>query len=178
MKFSLAKLAAAIFITFALLLLMFSSTQADMDVEDITAPVILSAAVEPAVINTSFGAVTLTLTVHLTDDLSGIDRGYYRFEPVNPLVNGQLVDAYTDKSDAECTGTLNDLTCVIPFTLPRYSAGGEWVPTWIFTEDTIGNFRELPESERMPGIPAYVSFNNDTEGTSHRKHTYLPNLTR
>lgn len=159
------------------LLLMFSPAQADTDVEDITAPVIVSVAVEPTVINTSSGAATLTMTVHVTDDLSGVERGYYRFEPANPLVSGQLVDVYTDKSGTECTGTPNNLTCVIPFTLPQYSAGGEWVPTWIFTRDAIGNSRSLPESERTPGMPAYISFTNNTEGTSYSEHIYLPTLT-
>lgn len=152
----------ALLLLFAGSLLMPALAQASANIDDITAPVIVSASIEPAVINTSFGPVTLTLTMHITDDLSGVQRGYYRFQPANPAVNGQFVDAYTDKIDADCQGSSTDLVCTIPFTLPQYAAGGEWVPTWIMTTDVINNRKDL---DITPQTQGYVSFLNNTDST-------------
>lgn len=143
----------------ALLLLLPVAIQASTNIEDITAPVIVSASVEPPVVNASDGPVLLALTVHITDDLSGVKRGYYRFQPVNPQASGQYVDVYTDKRDADCEGVETDLVCRIPFVLPRYAADGEWVPTWIFTTDVIGNSENV---DITPQAKEYVSFTNDT----------------
>lgn len=159
----------------------FSSVAADTNIEDIEPPVIVSAKLDPVVINTSDSPVTLTLTVHITDNLSGIARGYYRFMPRNPQVNGQFVDAYTDKQDAVCTGSSTDMVCHIPFTLPRYSAGGDWVAMWISTYDTIGNTWSVsayPPQYLPPDTPGYVYFINDTEGTYFKNHIFLSAIMR
>ena len=159
---------------FSVSLLVPVLVQASANIDDITAPVIVSASIEPAIINTSYGPVTLTLTIHVIDDLSGIQRGYYRFQPANPAVNGQFVDAYTDKLNAECQGSLTDLVCKIPFTLPQYAAGGEWVPTWIFTVDVVGNRKDL---EITPEVQGYASFLNSTDSTFDH-NIFIPTVQR
>lgn len=162
-------------------LAVFSSVAANTDIQDIEPPVIVSAKLDPVVINTSDSPVTLTLTVHITDNLSGIARGYYRFVPANPQVNGQFVDAFTDKQDAVCTGSSTDMVCHIPFTLPRYSAGGDWVAMSISTYDTIGNSWSMaasPPQYLPPDTPGYVYFINDTEGTYFKNHIFLSAIMR
>jgi hypothetical protein len=155
--------------------------QATVDVEDISPPQIASASITPLIVNTSDASATLTLTLHITDDLSGTQQAFYRFEPANPLVDGQLVDAgISDFNILDvCTGVSTDLLCNIPFTIPRYAAGGEWVPVWILTTDTVGNRFSISGEAITMQMPGYVTFLNDTEGgAGQSQYVYMPIVTR
>ena len=163
---------AAVTLSFAAILLTsFISVLAETEIEDITPPRIVSASIEPSVINTSYASATLTLTVHMTDDLSGADYVVYVFRPTNPNVSGQtaLVEEY--RQGEACAGTPTNVVCEIPFSLPQYSAGGLWAPIEISTIDALGNRGENP-------ISGYVTFFNDTEGTGPPQPVFLPIVTR
>jgi len=155
--------------------------QATADVEDISPPQIVSASITPLIVNTSDAPATLTLTLHITDDLSGTQQAFYRFEPANPLVVGQLVDVgISDFNILDvCTGVPTDLLCNIPFTIPRYAAGGEWVPVWILTRDAVGNQFSVSGEDITMQMPGYVTFLNDTEGVSDQpQYVYMPVVAR
>lgn len=154
--------------------------QATADVEDISPPQIVSASITPLIVNTSDAPATLILTFHITDDLSGTQQAFYRFEPANPLVVGQFVDAVIYIPDDEkCTWVQTDLLCNIPFTIPRYAAGGEWVPVWIFTRDAVGNQFSVSGEDITMQTPGYVTFLNDTEGVSDQpQYVYMPIVAR
>lgn len=168
---------AAVALSFAAILLTsFVSVLAETEIEDITPPRIVSASIEPSVINTSYASATLTLTVHMTDDLSGADYVVYVFRPTNPNVSGQqaIVSAYRREEyqqEEACTGTPTNVVCEMPFSLPQYSAGGLWAPIEISTIDALGNRGENP-------ISGYVTFFNDTEGTGPPQPVFLPIVTR
>jgi hypothetical protein len=145
----------------ALLLVSATSILANADVEDLTAPTIVSAVIEPSIINTSDGPVTLTLTIHVTDDLSGVESALYRFAPDNPLAIRQSVEVSITKGCDACTGSPTDLTCAIPIPLPQYSASGRWTSRWIEAEDSLNN---MASSWEKPDYSGFATFYNDTEG--------------
>lgn len=161
----------AVALSFAVILLTsFVTVLAETEIEDITAPRIVSASIEPSVINTSYASATLTLTVHMTDDLSGVEYVLYYFKPTNPNVRGQLVTVSANQREEKCTGIPTNLVCDMPFSLPQYSAGGLWATWGIYIGDAIGNSGSDPTG--------YVTFFNDTEGTGPPQPVFLPMLTR
>ena len=176
----LRALAAAVVL--AILLADSAPVLADTEIEDITAPQIVSAIVEPSVINTSNAPVTLTLTVHVTDDLSGFKEDWLtvdiRLVPDNPNASGQFVDASLYYHSDRCTGTVTNSVCTVTLVVPQYSAGGRWSPQQIHACDAIRNCSHVAFDNVTPSTPGYVTFLNDTESVSEIQHVFVPMIAR
>lgn len=107
--------------------------------QDITPPSLVGVSFEPATIDTSNGPVTVTITAHITDDLSGFaDMGLQFRQPAttqHTSINVRPGSEWTsliagDNLDGEYTTTL---------TLPQYAAFGAWEVYTIEFYDVVGN---------------------------------------
>lgn len=115
--------------------------------EDLTPPALLDVQFEPRVVDTSKGPATITVTVHVTDDLSGVkhtalffhkpgttQRAQVEFRP------GEMPHRYFgywlagDTLSGWYTNTM---------TLPQYAAYGEWEMNLVVLEDNVGNIVHL-----------------------------------
>lgn len=100
---------------------------------DITPPFFVGAAPELPQIDTSNSPQTVTFTVHLTDDLSGVDRLFLRWVHEKGYNTVRDCATYLDK-DAQV-----DILAPCGVTFPRYSAEGAWLVEWILIHDRVGN---------------------------------------
>jgi hypothetical protein len=114
-------------------LIFFGALSAAGRTGDITPPVLASAAAPSLHIDTAAAPETITFTLHITDDLSGVqsvqvdfrhEHGYNAtrlcFVTVEPSVDAMI----------EC-----------PVQFPRYSAEGRWLVVWYGLTDAVGNQR-------------------------------------
>lgn len=99
---------------------------------DTTPPVLTSFSFSPTSVDVTSGDATVTVNLHVTDDLSGVSSAYAAF--YSPSM-GQYQYVYTDKiwgssRDAELKGTL---------TLPQFSEAGDWIVYSIGLYDNANN---------------------------------------
>jgi hypothetical protein len=127
----------ALIIATLLMLACFGVLSAADDGGDITPPVFISATAPDLIADTILAAQTITLSVHMTDDLSGLD--YLQIVFVNEL-------GYNDHRECNVWvdgDGMTDIAVKCPVTFPRYSAEGKWLPASIFTNDRVGNRRSV-----------------------------------
>lgn len=107
--------------------------------QDITPPALLAVHFEPAQIDTGNGPATITVTVHVTDDLSGVEWIAFSFRKpdttqtkgidIVPGTNwGKLLEG--DSLNGKYQNTM---------TLPQYSAYGTWELYYFALVDNVGN---------------------------------------
>lgn len=104
--------------------------------QDITPPSLLDVTFEPEVIDTSKGPVTITVTVHVTDDLSGLKHATIDFQKLG--TTQRAMTGFLPSVDLH-EGTDTDGRYRNTITLPQYAAYGEWVMANITLEDKVGN---------------------------------------
>lgn len=121
-------------IAFAVFVLLFAGTAHAQ--QDITPPSLVAVSFEPAQVDTSAGPQTITVTVHATDDLSGLAYMQISFESLEARQHKELFEY---ASRALKSGTLQDGYFVITATLPQYSAYGEWEMTSVSLTDSLSN---------------------------------------
>lgn len=102
-------------------------------VEDTQAPVIVALSVEPELIDTTELGRIITVTMLVTDDLSGVNFAKVSFYPDNGDHQFVSVSAYFTQS---LTSELVSLRVVVP----RYAPEGRWKASYIATQDEAGNF--------------------------------------
>jgi len=103
---------------------------------DITPPAFVSATAPSLSIDTALAAQTITLSVQMTDDLSGVD--YFQIGFVNEF-------GYNQKRNCDTwihSDGVIDMVAPCPVMFPRYSADGRWLPASIVAIDKVGNVRE------------------------------------
>jgi hypothetical protein len=96
---------------------------------DTTPPQLHALTVTPAVVDTTPGPQSVTVTATITDDLSGVSSPVY----VNFMspVHGQFQHAYlVPAGGATYAGTI---------TIPRYAENGVWTPVYFEFGDAAGN---------------------------------------
>jgi hypothetical protein len=107
--------------------------------EDLTPPALLDVRIEPDKIDTSKAPATITVTVHVTDDLSGVEwivLGFRKpgttqqigIDIVPGTTWGVLVEG--DALNGKYQNTV---------TLPQYSAFGIWEMYYLALVDNVGN---------------------------------------
>jgi hypothetical protein len=103
--------------------------------QDISPPVLVDLSFEPARVDTSDAAQTITVTAHITDDLSGLDSAdIWMHRPGTTQVH--LMGFYGDDLvDGDATDGYYQET----FILPRFSAYGEWRIQSVGLKDNVGN---------------------------------------
>lgn len=123
-----------------LLTTLFAAVSAQAQ-SDVTPPVLVSVTVEPAYIDTSQSAQTLTVTAHITDDLSGCPESDwcadFFFQPIDGPDSQQRSNTWGYYN--RIAGTATDGVYQATITLPRYSAQGEWRLTRFAIGDNVQN---------------------------------------
>lgn len=146
-----------------LLLLVFccsvksAAAQRDMDG---TPPIVIDKFVAPAVVNTSLVSQTITVTAHVTDDISGVSTVDFLFRPDVDQRQYFIVSATTPISDDIFVGTAE---------LPQNSSQGFWRLHAIFAFDYIANLRVYSISSPETWPPGKDTFIN---GRSN--YCYIP----
>ncbi|MGL4401179.1 MAG: DUF7035 domain-containing protein [Luteolibacter sp.] len=116
---------------------------------DTTAPSLSSISLAPASVNTSAGPANITVTVSISDDLSGFrDRYLFFYEPGDIFSNS--VFAGIEESHRISGNELNG-TYQIPVTIPQGSTVGSW-QIRVFLRDRTGG-----QKTYGPGDTAYPS---------------------
>lgn len=127
-------------------------TVINTDVVDVTPPLVSSISITPATLDTSTAPGNLSVTVSLTEDLSGINYAYLEF--IDP--SGTTVDSLFKFVDSTLIAggsfTVNQ-------TLPQGSQPGVW-RCEVATKDLAGNFRKYgPDAFETPfPVPADAQF--------------------
>ena len=106
---------------------------------DISAPRLESLTIAPSSIDTSTGPQTVTVTAHVTDDLSGVSSGPYGFGDivfVGP--SNQQVHAFFSDT-ARTSGTSLDGVYSTTMTVPALAAKGTWAIYDASLVDNVGN---------------------------------------
>jgi Ca2+-binding RTX toxin-like protein len=117
---------------------------------DTSAPALVSLALSRSTIDTSSSSQTIDVTVHLTDDATGLPQpGYTHGVPQIRFINassGQFVDAVFDPSTRTSGGPL-DATYTARITVPVGSAHGTWEISYVLLVDAVGNLTRINSSD-------------------------------
>lgn len=120
------------------LLLIFGAKVAHAQ-EDLTPPTLLDVQFSPETIDTSSGPVTVTVSVHVTDDLSGVQWVVLGFRKPG-TTQSIKIDIVPSASWGKLIGGDNlNGTYQSDMVLPRYSAYGEWELYYTVLVDNVGN---------------------------------------
>jgi len=104
---------------------------------DITPPAFVSATAPSLTIDTALAAQTITLSVQMTDDLSGLD--YLQIGFVNEFGYNEQRNCDTWVHEDGIIDAV--IPCAVRF--PRYTAEGRWLPIIIGARDKVGNSSAL-----------------------------------
>jgi hypothetical protein len=135
---------------YSLLIVLFLSVggaQVASAQQDITPPVLLDVQFDPATIDTSKGPVTITVTIHVTDDLSGVDHVALFFRKPDTTQTAQVEFRADEGWSDIIRGDELDGYHVATMTLPQYAAYGEWELYSLLTRDHVGNRLDLWKPE-------------------------------
>lgn len=112
-------------------------------ISDLSPPVLASFDFNPRAIDTSFSSQTVTVTLRVTDNLSGFLTGSVRFE--SPL--GQQAVAYSFHPSNRISGDGRDGIYQIQMVFPRASEAGTWRVTSVSLTDNTGNTKYYSQAE-------------------------------
>lgn len=115
--------------------------------QDITPPALLDVTFEPEVIDTSKGPVTVTVTVHVTDDLSGVDSVALFFQKPSTTQKAQVEFRDEGNWSDVVEGDWLDGRHVATMVLPQYSAFGTWELYYFMLMDNVGNRADIWKPE-------------------------------
>lgn len=127
--------------------------------EDLTPPVLLDVQFSPEQVDTSKAPATLTVTVHVRDDLSGMRHVALFFRKAGTTQTAQVEFRPSEGWSEVVSGDLFNGRHRATMTLPRYAARGEWEMYSIALEDNVGNRADLSrpaegEAKSGPQWPA------------------------
>jgi serine protease len=139
----------AIFIVFLLLTPTVLYAQ-----QDVTPPTLVQVHFAPAQIDTSTGPQTITVTVHIIDDLSGLKWAalYFRKPGTTQQVHIEYQPTYMPSEFAGYRLSGDDLDgwYTNTLTLPQYAAFGTWEMNSIYLEDNVGNSKSAFKPDDGP----------------------------
>jgi hypothetical protein len=127
-------------------LLCLCPLRATAQISDTTSPQIAGVTITPTAINTTTSPANVTVNLHITDDLSGFNYGYYYFRKPS----GNLVSAFIG---SRISGTATDGVYQAVLTVPAYSEPGTWIPGQCVVYDVTGNSR-LYDGTELTGLGA------------------------
>lgn len=156
--------------------------------EDNTAPQLVSFDISPAQIDTSESDQEITITLRMTDDLSGtcyyVDDGDHPCHQIgylqvnlSPLIGTQYKEAiwnWTLTSGDEMDGTY-----VHTVTIPKWSKSGIWKVDYVVLIDALGNNKEIYTDELGSMFPSsnltFANTQSDTSVTIEKEWTLTSN---
>ncbi len=104
---------------------------------DTVAPQLVSFSITPSTVNVSSAAQTVTATMRLTDNLSGVSYGQaYFYSPSNNQNVGVGFGTGNRISGTDLDGTYQSTMSV-----QRYAEAGDWKLNYIYVADVVGNTR-------------------------------------
>ena len=113
------------------------------DPQDITAPSLTQFGFTPATIDTSASSQSVSLTLRITDDVSGFEFGNFIF--LSP--SGQQVNSSGYNSAHRISGNALDGVYEVTTSFPQFSEIGTWRVIQVFFRDAVGNSVVLSESD-------------------------------
>ena len=122
------------------------------DGPDNEAPTIHDLTISPASVDTSGGPATVTMTIHATDALSGVDGIFGSFDMPNAF--GNYGFSMPQKGGRDPDGEWS-----MSIELPRHAAPGEWKLDELHVSDNAGNsdhYYSRPEVESIPFSTAFT----------------------
>jgi hypothetical protein len=154
------KFSQLVFLTAGLLQ---SSTLLAVPVSDLQAPQLLSISLESNSIDASSGAVTQHVTVHATDNLSGLSWGNALYSNTDSI--GVARNFIASLASYNLTsGTALDGIYDASFTIPQYAASGVYKLNYISLSDNAGNNSGI--GSWTPGAFDYLGAGNSFQITS------------
>jgi hypothetical protein len=120
-----------------------SQLQVVADPQDVIAPTLTEFSVAPGTIDTSTAPRTVTLTLRITDNLSGFEFGNFLF--ISP--SGQQVNAGGINAPHRISGNSTDGVYEVVTTFPQFSEVGTWRLIQIFMRDVVGNTAVFSEQD-------------------------------
>lgn len=138
--------------------------------QDVTAPMMTAFSFTPHSINTASSAQAVTVTMSVTDDLSGVDLTYANFHSPS---GKQVVRAALQR----VTGTAQSGTYSGTATFPAAGEAGDWKVDDVGLRDSIGNRRFYKATDlQAAGLPfvLVVSSFQDTTAPLLRSLTFAP----
>lgn len=127
---------------------------------DTTPPEIVGFSIDPGAIDVTSTSQTVTVTLQVTDDLSGVSYGYVYF--VSPDV-GQRRYVYLGFPVA---GDRLNGTWQAQFTFPKFVDAGTWRIDYVYLRDVVGN-----TAYAYTNVLAGLGFPTDLEVTSNEDVT-------
>jgi hypothetical protein len=136
-------------------------------VEDITPPQITAFSIMPTEFNTESEDQTLTLTMTLTDNLSGLciagdcgNRNSYSVPSVR--LKSPSGTQFSDSQDLiRISGNDKNGSYTAHFNIPKGSAKGIWTVDSVLLVDKLNNYKSLSRSQLLGAVPsANTSFTN------------------
>jgi hypothetical protein len=133
------------------------STALGQNISDSTAPEIQSGTLGSSAVNTTNGNQSVTVSLHITDDLSGVNYGYVYLQTLSTSQQnstrsvfcyvGQLASG--SRTDGTFTGTCE---------FPQYAQSGTWYVYQLYTYDMVGNYRSYYNNgNALPLFPATIA---------------------
>ena len=125
-------------------------------VEDINAPALAEFDFNPKTIDVSAGPQTVTITLRITDDLSGFEFG--NFLLISP--SGQQVSSGGYNAQNRISGNSLDGVYQAAAVIPQFSEAGTWRVIQVFMKDLVGNIVALGEADLISrGFPTELVVN-------------------
>jgi len=125
-------------------------------VEDTAAPALAEFDFNPKTIDVSSGPQTVTVTLRITDDLSGFEFGSFIF--ISP--SGQQISSAGFNAQHRITGNSLDGVYEVPTTIPQFSEAGTWHVIQLFLRDSVGNSAVFSQSDLISrGFPSELVVN-------------------
>ena len=127
---------------------------------DTTPPTLTSFSFSPTTVDTSASAQTISITVHLSDDVAGVQYGEFSFAgPSN-----QYLNVFFNASD-RTSGTALDSTYQTNLSVPRHTAQGTWTADYFYMRDQVGNTRSLRTADlSAAGFPTSMMVGTSGDG--------------
>lgn len=125
-------------------------------VEDTAAPALAEFDFNPKTIDVSTGPQTVTVTLRITDDLSGFEFGSFIF--ISP--SGQQISSAGFNAQHRISGDSLDGVYQVPTTVPQFSEAGTWRVLQLFLRDQVGNSNVFSQSDLTSrGFPSELVVN-------------------
>jgi hypothetical protein len=131
---------------------------------DTTAPVLTGFNVGPSSIDTTSSSQTVTCSMTLTDDLSGV--GAFSCELAPPATSNEKFILPYCTALAPSSGTPRNGVWSCTITLPRYSHSGVWTVRQAFAQDAVGNPIVYTASQLAAlGYPSSLTVTSDADNS-------------
>ena len=117
--------------------------------EDVTAPELVEFDFDPKTIDVTGGPAQVTVTVRITDDLSGLDFCKVRFHSPSQAQSGTVFLTAGNRLSGDALDGVyeNDLS------FPQFSESGIWFVDLVFCTDAVGNNLTLREPDLLGSFP-------------------------